>query len=103
MKQITECFATTPIVYAVRGNYQIIVPVTRETLMWVEVGGKCFYDDVNGILRSNCTTHKMTVPMERLDAAGAYPATQLFITFPTTVMTPLTVEALQQHGRPLER
>lgn len=72
MKQIPECFATTPIVYAVRGNYQIIVPVTRETLMWVEVGGKCFYDDVNGILRSNCTTHKMTVPMERLDAVGAY-------------------------------
>ncbi len=72
MKQIPECFATTPIVYAVGKNYQILVPVTCETLMWVEVGEKNFYDDVNGILRSNCTTHRMTVPMEKLDAAGAY-------------------------------
>ena len=66
MKQIPECFATTPIVYAVGKNYQILVPVTCETLMWVEVGEKNFYDDVNGILRSNCTTHRMTVPMEKL-------------------------------------
>ena len=72
MKQIPECFATTPIVYAVEKDYQIMVPVTRETLMWVEVGGNCYYDDVNGILRSNCTTHKMTVPMEVLDVAGEY-------------------------------
>ena len=72
MKRIPECFATTPIVYAVDKNYQIMVPVTQETLMWVEIAGCCFYDDVNGILRSNCTTHRMTVPMEILDAAGEY-------------------------------
>ena len=72
MKQIPECFATTPIVYAVGKNYQILVPVNCETLMWVEVGEKNFYDHVNGILRSNCTTHRMTVPMGRLDAAGKY-------------------------------
>lgn len=72
MKKIPEHFETTPIVYAVGKNYQIMVPVNCETLMWAEVGGKCFYDDVNGILRSNCTTHRMTVPMDRLDAAGEY-------------------------------
>ena len=72
MKQIPECFATTPTVYAVGRDYQIIVPVTKETLMWVEVAGKRFYDDVNGIIRSNCTTHKMTVPQELLDTAGEY-------------------------------
>lgn len=72
MKQIPECFETPPIVYAVGKNYQIMVPILAETLMWVEVGGKCYYDDVNGIMRSNCTTHRMTVPMEVLDAAGAY-------------------------------
>lgn len=72
MKQIPEHFETTPIVYAVGKNYQIMVPVSCETLMWAEVGGKCFYDDVNGILRSNCTTHRMTVPMEILDAEGEY-------------------------------
>ena len=72
MKQIPECFQTTPIVYAVGRNYQIMVPVTKETLMWAEIGGKCYYDDVNGIMRSNCTTHRMTVPMEAMDAAGEY-------------------------------
>ena len=72
MKQIPECFATTPIVYTVGKNYQILVPVNFETLMWVEVANENFYDDVNGILRSNCTTHRMTVPMEKLDAAGKY-------------------------------
>lgn len=72
MKQIPESFQTTPIVYAVGRNYQIMVPVTKETLMWAEIGGKCYYDDVNGIMRSNCTTHRMTVPMEAMDAAGEY-------------------------------
>lgn len=72
MKKIPECFATTPIVYAVGKNYQIMVPVLRETLMWVEIGGICYYDDVNGILRSNCTTHRMTVPMGILDEAREY-------------------------------
>ena len=72
MKRIPECFQTTPIVYAVGKNYQIMVPVSKETLMWAEVGGKCYYDDVNGILRSNCTTHRMTVPMKEMDKAKVY-------------------------------
>ena len=72
MKEIPECFETTPIVYAVNRDYQIMVPVKQETLMWVEVDGKCFYDDVNGVLRSNTSVHKMTVPMALLDAAGEY-------------------------------
>ena len=72
MKQIPECFETTPIVYAVGDQYQIMVPVLAETLMWAEVNGKCYYDDVNGIMRSNCTTHRMTVPMDELNSAGGY-------------------------------
>ena len=72
MKDIPDCFETTPIVYVVGTNYQIMVPVTQETLMWVEVDGKLFYDDVNGILRSNTTTHRMTVPQALLDGAGEY-------------------------------
>ena len=70
--RIPSCFETTPIVYAVGENYQIMVTVLAETLMWAEVGGKRYYDDVNGILRSDCTTHRMTVPMDALDAAGEY-------------------------------
>ena len=72
MKQIPDVFFTTPIVYAVGNEYQILVPVAAETLMWVQVGDRCYYDDSNGILRSNPTTHRMIVPMEELDRAGAY-------------------------------
>ena len=72
MKQIPQEFSTAPIVYAVRNSYQIIVPVTAELVMWVEVGGKCFYDDSNGILRSSRSTHIVTVPMELLDKEREY-------------------------------
>ena len=72
MKEIPTCFETTPIVYAVGDEYQIIVPVKAETLMWVGVGDQLFYDESNGILRSNTITHKMTVPQKLLDEAGEY-------------------------------
>ena len=72
MKSIPNAFATTPVVYAVGKNYQILVPVTCETLMWVSVGDRCYYDDSNGILRSAVTTHKMTVPMDELDREKKY-------------------------------
>ena len=39
---------TVPIVYAVKNIYQIMVPVNCETVMWVQVGDRCFYDDSNG-------------------------------------------------------
>ncbi len=72
MRQIPDAFLTTPVVYAVGHEYQIMVPVACETLMWVQVGDRCYYDDSNGILRSGVTTHRMTVPMKALDAAGKY-------------------------------
>ena len=72
MKNIPREFVTTPIVYAVKNDYQILVPVTCETVMWVRVGSRCFYDDSNGILRSASSTHKMTVPAALLDAAKKY-------------------------------
>ena len=72
MKPIPDIFLTTPIVYAVHNHYQIIVPVTRECVMWVQVGTQCFYDDSNGILRSASFTHRMTVPMELLNCEKRY-------------------------------
>ena len=72
MNQLPECFFTTPIVYAVGKNYQIMVPVKSETLMWVKIGNRTFYDESNGVLRSDCTTHRVTVPMGILDAARKY-------------------------------
>lgn len=63
---------TTPAVFAVGNNYQIMVPVTKPSLFWVEVDGKIYTDSQNGIMRSICTTHRVTVPMEALDKSGKY-------------------------------
>jgi hypothetical protein len=67
-----EIFATWPAVYAVARKYVITVPVRKSTVMWVSVGGRCFYDDSNGILRSASLTHKMEVPAELLESARSY-------------------------------
>lgn len=61
-----------PAVFAVADTYQILVPVTKPSLMWVRVGDRCFYDHANGVLRSKCRVHHMTVPASVLDAAGSY-------------------------------
>ncbi|MBQ7827166.1 MAG: metallophosphoesterase [Clostridia bacterium] len=63
---------TAPAVFAVGDTYQIMVPVTDLCLMWVKVGEDCYYDDSNGIIRSDVTTHRMVVPIEELDRAGGY-------------------------------
>ncbi len=65
-------FELNPAVYAVGREYQIIIPVECETTMWVQVGDRTYYDASNGVLRSNSFVHKVTVPMEILDEAGAY-------------------------------
>ena len=63
---------TTPAVFAVGTNYQIMAPVEAPSLFWVEINGKCFYDEQNGIMRSLCTTHRVTVPMAVLNKAKSY-------------------------------
>ena len=69
MKKVLK---TSPAVFAVGENYQIIIPVTCETVMWVQVGDECFFDDSNGILRSAKSVHSVNVPRELLDDAGKY-------------------------------
>lgn len=67
-----EDFKTYPAVYAVADNYQICVLATCELMVWVEVGGECFYDESNGILRSSKLLHKVEVPRELLETAREY-------------------------------
>lgn len=62
----------TPVVFAIGKEYEIAVPVSDKSLMWVEVGGKKYYDHCNGILRSEVSLHKMRVPAGSLDEAGEY-------------------------------
>ena len=61
-----------PAVFAVGKEYQIMQYVDCEATMWVTVGGKNYYDSVNGILRSNTQVHKVSVPMEELDREKSY-------------------------------
>lgn len=61
-----------PAVFAVADTYQILVPVTVPSLMWVQVGDRCFHDHENGVMRSKCKVHRMTVPCGLLEQAGAY-------------------------------
>ena len=61
-----------PSVFAVNDSYQIFVPASEQSLMWVKVGDRCYYDHSNGILRSNTTLHRVKVPVSVLDGAGEY-------------------------------
>ena len=63
---------TTPAVFAVNDVYQIMVLVKAPTLMWVRVGGKDYFDDANGVLKSDVKVHRMIVPMAELDKAKKY-------------------------------
>lgn len=65
-------FKTKPAVFAAGKNYHIMVPVNCETLMWVRVGDKCFYNEKNGVLCSKPLIHHMVVPMELLDKEKSY-------------------------------
>ena len=63
---------TAPAVFAVGNAYQIMVPVERESLFWVRVGDKNYYDATNGIMNSLSALHRAAVPMAELDKAGEY-------------------------------
>lgn len=63
---------TAPAVFSVADTYQIMVPVNCETLMWIKVGEQCFYDHINGTMRSATGVHRVTVPQKLLDAEGQY-------------------------------
>ena len=69
---MNKCIKTSPIVYCIGDSYVIAVPVTRPTVMWVSVGDECYYDHSNGVLRSDVTVHRITVPSGELDKWGKY-------------------------------
>ena len=69
---LSSALKHTPTVCAVKNDYQILVPVNTSTVLWVRVGGNTYYDDSNGILRSDTDLHRVTVPASVLDAAGEY-------------------------------
>ena len=69
---LPEYMLTYPTVFAVGNNYNIFVPFDAEVIMWVKVGNNVYYDDCNGILRSNTKMHKVELPMSVLDESLEY-------------------------------
>ena len=69
---LPEYMLAYPTVFAVGNNYTIFVPFDAEVVLWVKVGEHVYYDDCNGILRSNTNMHKIELPMNVLDATGEY-------------------------------
>ena len=61
-----------PTVMAAGKKYFIFVPFDDEVIMWVTVKDKTYYDDCNGIFRSNTRMHKVELPCSVLDNAGEY-------------------------------
>ena len=61
-----------PAVFAVKNEYQIFTAFDCAALVKVRVGGEDFYDDSNGILRSNSNIHHVSVPIELLDKEKEY-------------------------------
>lgn len=62
----------SPTVFAVGNMYQIFIPLDFEAVISVRVGDKTYYDDSNGILRSNSFMHRVDIPMNELDEVREY-------------------------------
>lgn len=61
-----------PCVYAVGKDYQIAFNTTEFGIAWIECGGNTYRSSTGGLMISETLIHKITVPMEVLDAAKAY-------------------------------
>jgi len=62
----------TPAVFAVNNEYQIMLPVKKPCTFWIKIGSRCFYDDSNGIMRSNTDIHRVSIPIDLLDSEKKY-------------------------------
>ena len=65
-------FTYEPVVYAVEDDYQIVFSTNHSATAWVEIDGEKYYDLFAGSMKSEDKVHKITVPQEKLDAAGGY-------------------------------
>lgn len=63
---------TTPAVFSVGNDYQIMVETEKEALLSVKVGNEIYYDESNGIMNSLSPIHRVTVPISALDKAKEY-------------------------------
>lgn len=70
--QLNEQMPLYPSVFAVGNEYQIFLPFTVQAIVKVAVGERIYYDECNGILRSNMLLHRVILPQSVLDGAKEY-------------------------------
>ena len=61
-----------PCVFAVSKTYQIMVWTEQNSIIYVKLGNKTYYDESNGILKSCNKVHRITVPAKELNLAKKY-------------------------------
>ncbi|MBQ7935097.1 MAG: metallophosphoesterase [Clostridia bacterium] len=65
-------FVHQPTVYVYHREYQIMIPFSEPALVWVRVGEECYYDHFAGVMRTDCTVHRVCIPQAVLDEAKEY-------------------------------
>lgn len=70
--QLVNGIDKTPVVYAVDDTYQITFTTKAKGEAWVVIDGVEYNDTYAGYRQTESDVHKITVPMEALDAAGSY-------------------------------
>ncbi len=61
-----------PTVFAIGDRYQIVVYMDFKATVALKIGEKIYYDDANGVLRSDRLIHSIEIPMSELDGVGQY-------------------------------
>jgi hypothetical protein len=61
-----------PTVFAVGNVYKIFMPFSEQAILKVTVGDTDYFDDCNGVMRSNTEMHTVQVPMSELDFHKSY-------------------------------
>lgn len=72
-------FKTDPVIFAVNNTYHIMIPVTKPSILYVKIGKKYYYDESNGIKRSEVSIHRVIVPKDELDKAMEYTVSEQVI------------------------
>lgn len=63
---------TPPVVFIAGENYQIVFETDITGLARVRVGDRTYTDNLNGVVRSSDTFHRVIIPCDVLDQAGSY-------------------------------
>jgi len=65
-------FTYDAVVYAVEDDYQIVFSTSDNSVAWVTVGDKTYYDTYAGSMKSKDLVHKISVPQSELDTVKSY-------------------------------